>query len=103
MSITRLVCFLVVVDDDWTFLSLILKVDDVWRQLGDSSSEEMETSEYTEPKELTTIFVCPMCFKKYASLPDVETHISVFHRIPLKVQRQSLQGGKSMAIITQSL
>ena len=56
-----------------------------------------------EPRELTTIYTCPMCYKKYASLSDLESHISLFHRIPKKVQRQSMQGGKSMAIITQSL
>ena len=56
-----------------------------------------------EPQELTTIYTCPMCYKKYASLSDLESHISLFHRIPKKVQRQSMQGGKSMAIITQSL
>ena len=56
-----------------------------------------------EPLEITTIYTCPMCYKKYASLSDLESHISLFHRIPKKVQRQSMQGGKSMAIITQSL
>ena len=74
--------------------------NEVKQEIIDVDIEEVGNS---EPQELTTIYTCPMCFKKYGSLPDVETHISVFHRIPLKVQRQSLQGGKSMAIITQSL
>ena len=63
----------------------------------------MNGQKWAEPHELTTIYTCPMCYKKYASLSDLESHISLFHRIPKKVQRQSMQGGKSMAIITQSL
>ena len=63
----------------------------------------MNDQKGAEPHELTTIYTCPMCYKKYASLSDLESHISLFHRIPKKVQRQSMQGGKSMAIITQSL
>ena len=66
-------------------------------------NNQMRTIDRGEPKELTTIYTCPMCYKKYASLSDLESHISLFHRIPKKVQRQSMQGGKSMAIITQSL
>ena len=64
---------------------------------------QTRTMNRVEPRELTTIYTCPMCYKKYASLSDLESHISLFHRIPKKVQRQSMQGGKSMAIITQSL
>ena len=66
-------------------------------------NNQTRTIDRGEPKELTTIYTCPMCYKKYASLSDLESHISLFHRIPKKVQRQSMQGGKSMAIITQSL
>ena len=66
-------------------------------------NNQTRTIDRGEPQELTTIYTCPMCYKKYASLSDLESHISLFHRIPKKVQRQSMQGGKSMAIITQSL
>ena len=64
---------------------------------------ESEDVKRWEPKEVTQIYTCPMCFKKYASLSDVETHISLFHRISRKVQRESMQGGKSMSIITKNL
>ena len=56
-----------------------------------------------EPPELTTIFTCPLCYKKYSSLKNVETHISHFHRISRKVQRQSMQGGRSLAIVQEHL
>ena len=71
--------------------------------LDDLNDDLAENNQKFEPRELTTIFTCPMCFKKYASLIDLETHIALFHRIPKKVQRQSMQGGKSMTIITQIL
>ena len=71
--------------------------------LDDLTDNLVENNQKFEPRELTTIFTCPMCFKKYASLTDLETHIALFHRIPKKVQRQSMQGGKSMTIITQIL
>ena len=41
-----------------------------------------------EPVEITTIFKCSMCFKKYLSASDAETHISSFHRIPIEIQKQ---------------
>jgi hypothetical protein len=41
-----------------------------------------------EPVEITTIFKCSMCFKKYLSASDVETHISSFHRIPIEIRKQ---------------
>ena len=67
----------------------------------DNLNEQTETG--LEPRELTAIHICPMCFRKYASLSDLESHISLFHRIPKKIQRQSMQGGQSMSIITQTL
>ena len=67
----------------------------------DNLNEQTETG--LEPRELTAIHICPMCFKKYASLSDLESHISLFHRIPKNVQRKSMQGGQSMSIITQTL
>ena len=63
----------------------------------------MNNSQYLEPPELTTIFTCPLCFKKYGSLKNVETHISLFHRISRKVQRQAMQEGRSMKIIQEPL
>ena len=51
-----------------------------------------------EPMEITSLFRCPMCNKKYLTHSNVEKHISVFHKIPLNFQRQSLQGGISTAI-----
>ena len=71
------------------------------KKLGEN--DESEDVKRWEPKEVTQIYTCPMCFKKYASLSDVETHISLFHRISRKVQRESMQGGKSMSIITKNL
>ena len=71
--------------------------------LDDLNDDLAANNQKFETRELTTIFTCPMCFKKYASLTDLETHIALFHRIPKKVQRQSMQGGKSMTIITQIL
>ena len=56
-----------------------------------------------EPIEITTLFKCPICSKKYLSYSDVETHMSVFHRIPLEVQKQSIQRGVSTAIIKENL
>ena len=39
-------------------------------------------------------------FKKYASSSDMENHIAIFHKIPRKIQRQSLQiGNNSMFVI----
>ena len=42
-------------------------------------SEESPEIVVKEPRELTTIYTCPMCYKKYASLSDLESHISLFH------------------------
>ena len=83
----------------------IIDLDDLndCTENGSSFNNQTRTFDRGEPQELTTIYTCPMCYKKYASLSDLESHISLFHRIPKKVQRQSMQGGKSMAIITQSL
>ena len=53
-----------------------------------------------EPVEITTIFKCSMCFKKYLSASDVEKHISSFHRIPIEIQKQ---GGISTKIIAEIL
>ena len=39
----------------------------------------MNDQKGAEPHELTTIYTCPMCYKKYASLSDLESHISLFH------------------------
>ena len=52
---------------------------------------ELEEEEFLEvPREITELFTCPMCFKKYASASDLENHIAIFHKIPRKIQRQSL-------------
>lgn len=56
-----------------------------------------------EPKPLQCIFTCPMCFNKYGSMNDVEQHMLLFHRIPIEVQRQSLQKGTGMSIIKQNV
>ena len=60
----------------------------------------LNVSDRPEPVEVTTIFKCPMCYKKYLSAPDVETHISSFHRIPIEIQKQ---GGISAKIIEEIL
>ena len=52
-----------------------------------------------QPNELTAIFTCPICSKNYGSIPDIETHISSFHRIPRKVQRQYMKDGNKLGII----
>ena len=52
--------------------------------------EDEEMAE--EPQEVTVLYTCPMCFKKYSSTQDLENHIAIFHKIPKKVQRQSMQG-----------
>ena len=69
----------------------------------DNSNVNTDIFDKPEPTEITTIFKCPICLKKYVSYSDVETHISVFHRIPLEVQKQSILGGVSTAIIQESL
>ena len=69
----------------------------------DNSNVNMDIFDKPEPIEITTIFKCPICLKKYLSYSDVETHISGFHRIPLEVQRQSILGGVSTAIIQENL
>ena len=60
----------------------------------------MNGQENQEPLEITTIFKCSICFKKYLSSYDVETHISSFHRIPIEVQKQ---GGVLTKIIKEIL
>ena len=60
----------------------------------------MNGQDNQEPLEITTLFKCSMCFKKYLSSYDVETHISSFHRIPIEVQKK---GGISTAIIKEIL
>ena len=85
----------------------------------DSSSEEIQETindqdikmsenddtddDEDDPNELTTIYKCPMCFKKFATLSHIENHIFKFHKIPLKVQRQSMHGGHAMSIIKEKL
>jgi hypothetical protein len=69
----------------------------------DNANVNMDIFDKPEPIEITTIFKCPICLKKYVSYSDVETHISGFHRIPLEVQRQSILGGVSTAIIQENL
>ena len=63
----------------------------------EEDQEEMET--YEEPREITELLTCPLCFKKYATESDMENHIAIFHHIPKKVQRQSLQGGNNSLFI----
>ena len=63
----------------------------------EEDQEEMET--YEEPREITELLTCPLCFKKYATEGDMENHIAIFHHIPKKVQRQSLQGGNNSLFI----
>mgnify|MGYP001470443088 CR=1 FL=1 len=46
--------------------------------LDDLNDDLAENNQKSEPRELTTIFTCPMCFKKYASLTDLETHIAQY-------------------------
>jgi len=62
--------------------------------------EELEEEEDLEvPREITELFTCPMCFKKYASHSDMENHIAIFHKIPRKIQRQSLQAGNNSMFV----
>ena len=49
-----------------------------------------------EPKEITSIFTCQMCRKNYASLRDLQLHISIGHRISLTAQRKTMQKGNTM-------
>ena len=73
----------------------------------ETSQEEMNLSDdendskisRNQPNELTAIFTCPICSKNYGSIPDIETHISSFHRIPRKVQRQYMKDGNKLGII----
>ena len=60
----------------------------------------MNIPDRPEPVEVTTIFKCSICYKKYLSAWDVETHISSFHRIPIEIQKQ---GGISTKIIEEIL
>ena len=60
----------------------------------------MNIPDRPEPVEVTTIFKCSLCFKKYLSASDVKTHISSFHRIPIEIQKQ---GGISTKIIEEIL
>ena len=61
--------------------------------------DQEETETYEEPREITELLTCPLCFKKYATEGDMENHIAIFHHIPKKVQRQSLQGGNNSLFI----
>ena len=65
----------------------------------DEDQEETEMETYEEPREITELLTCPLCFKKYATERDMENHIAIFHHIPKKVQRQSLQGGNNSLFI----
>ena len=63
-------------------------------------NEKRNIPDRPEPVEITTIFKCSMCYKKYLSASDVETHIASFHRIPIEIQKQ---GGISTKIIEEIL
>ena len=55
-----------------------------------TQEKEVETKEglnEVEPQELTKIFKCQMCLRKYVSYRDVEVHIQIFHQIPIKIQK----------------
>ena len=65
----------------------------------EEDQEETEMETYEEPREITELLTCPLCFKKYATEGDMENHIAIFHHIPKKVQRQSLQGGNNSLFI----
>ena len=40
-----------------------------------------------------TFFTCILCLKKYGSLEDVEKHLSIFHKISVKFQKQFIKTG----------
>ena len=67
--------------------------------LSDNENEYKTKILRNQPKELTAIFTCPICSKSYGSIPDIETHISAFHRIPRKLQRQYMKDGNKLGII----
>ena len=62
-------------------------------------AEEEEEEHLEEPPEITELFTCPLCLKKYASVAHMENHIAIIHKVSKKIQRQSLQGGSSSLFV----
>ena len=48
---------------------------------------------------LQTIYTCPMCPNKYATMPDIENHIFKYHKVTRKIQRQTMHGGAALTIV----
>ena len=69
------------------------------KEIPDSNVDTEMFDNEPEPIEITSIYKCPICFKKYASSFDVELHISQFHNIPHEIQKQAL----ALAIIEEQL
>ena len=65
----------------------------------DSKEKEDEEENLEEPPEITELFTCPLCFKKYASVAHMENHIAIIHKVSKKIQRQSLQGGNNSLFV----
>ena len=69
----------------------------------DNKIEVIEESVNHEPKELTEVYKCQMCLRKYVSNRDVEMHIQLFHKISIKIQRKSMSGLIIKQIIKESV
>ena len=69
----------------------------------DLDEEVISVEKSKEPREIRQVFKCPICKKAYISITDVEDHMSSFHRISKRFQRNQMQTGQSMYIITKNL
>ena len=65
----------------------------------EKEAEEEEDENLEEPPEITELFTCPLCLKKYASVAHMENHIAIIHKVSKKIQRQSLQGGNNSLFV----
>ena len=56
----------------------------------DNEVSDENEEEDDDDRALKTIYTCPFDEKKYASLEDIENHIFKIHKIPKKLQRETM-------------
>ena len=83
-------------------MDIINATDEPIQEIVNAKSDKMFDEKKFAPKEITKIFTCSKCRKNYATLRNLQLHISLVHRISLRNQRKSMQKGKSIAIITDT-
>ena len=48
--------------------------------------DELEPDQEEDNLEISTVYDCPICSKKYLTLEIAEKHIEVYHKIPTEMQ-----------------